>query len=621
MMRPLYSLLFYGLFLFSQSQPVLAVTKLSNQLREHSSPYLALHGSDPVAWQQWQRPAVERARKENKLLYLSIGYFSCHWCHVMQKESYKNKKIAKFLNKNFIPVKIDRELEPALDARMIAFTEATRGMAGWPLNVFLTPEGYPLYAVLYVPPENFLETLKEIKKVWSKDYKRMAELARDAVKGGEGPGKPVLDHKKFKLYSRAAMDALMESADILSGGFGNQSKFPSVPHLKFMLAHLKKKPDNKAEDFLRLTLDEMASNGLYDHIGNGFFRYTVDSTWSTPHFEKMLYDNAQLASLYLDAWQQFGNVRYQQIALKTLEFLKREMLTPAGVLIASLSAVDEAGREGGYYLWTKRQLSEILDDREFDTYIHAWSIQGSSPFESGYLPVKGMDNIAIGRVMGVRTSEVSRLLESARQKLLNARMLRKIPRDSKVLAAWNGLALAAFSKAAKLTGDPSYRSISKGMANYIRTTLWNGKVLYRFVDKGRAEGNVSLEDYAFVSRGLLGWARLTGEPKDYQSVQEILMRAWSDYYTPRGWQLEKQDLIPIADSEDIVFDGALPSPSATIIATSLEVADKVKDSVLRKQALGALNTGHEMLEHNPFWFVTHIGVMVNATYMRHEKSP
>jgi len=285
--------------------PVVGHAEYTNTLKGNSSPYLAMHGNDPVKWQQWNSDTVARARKENKLLFVSIGYFACHWCHVMQKESYQATDIAKVLNSEFIPVKVDRELNPALDARMIEFVNRTRGYSGWPLNVFITPEGYPLFGLVYLPHDDFKALVEKLATYWQQDS---AGLIADAKLAASELAPADIDFTKTNLTDRVDLAGeqfvkrTLIEADQFMGGFGEQSKFPSVPRLDALLRQYKKNPDEKLGKFLKTTLNSMQKYGLNDSLGGGFFRYTVDPQWRVPHFEKMLYDNALLASLYFTVY-------------------------------------------------------------------------------------------------------------------------------------------------------------------------------------------------------------------------------------------------------------------------------------------------------------------------------
>ncbi len=295
---------------------------LTNQLIEHPSPYLAMHGDDPVQWQEWGEEALERARKENKLLFISSGYFACHWCHVMQRESYRNPQVAAFLNRHFIPVKVDRELQPALDAHLIEFVRRTRGHAGWPLNVFLTPAGYPLYGLTYSPKAQFSALLLRLEGAWDKQPEQLTEMARRAALEME-ESKPasadggVIDSRKLQ---QGLVTMALAMGDDLVGGFGAQNRFPMAPQWLVLLDVQASSKDEDLQALAQLTLDQMANLGLRDHLQGGFFRYTVDPAWQTPHFEKMLYTQALLSRLYIRAAHLFDRPDYLQVAADTLDF-------------------------------------------------------------------------------------------------------------------------------------------------------------------------------------------------------------------------------------------------------------------------------------------------------------
>lgn len=585
---------------------------LANQMRQHPSPYLALHGDDPVAWQEWNAASVELARRTGKLLYLSIGYFSCHWCHVMQRESYRNAEIAAYLNANFIPVKVDRELEPALDARLIEFSEKTRGQAGWPLNVFVTPQGDPLYATLYHPPQEFMAILKRIEHLWRNDRARLAELARTEAVKPRGPGKPQVNAKDAQALAAQLVTEALKQADTMQGGFGEQSKFPQFPQLSFLLAQYERSRDARLKEFLLLTLDAIARNGLQDHLGGGFFRYAVDPSWQTPHFEKMLYDNAQLASLYLDAARQFGREDYRQLALRTLDFMLSDMRSASGAFIASLSALDDKGVEGGYYLWSDTELEQLLNRDEREIYrLHA-GMTDVAPFEAGYLPLYSLSVTEIAKRRQQAPAEIEKLISSAQDKLRTARAKRVLPRDTKELAAWNGLALAAFAQAAQITKEPRYREAAQKLRDFLATRLWDGKVLARSQVQGKPSGKVALEDYAYVALGLSEWAALTGEAADYNLAKSIVTTAWKRFYGPKGFRLEENSLLVAEAGQDVLSDGSMASPSAVLAQTSLRLAAKTNDAALRRQTLAALNSGAAVIRENPFWFATPVSALLQA---------
>ena len=589
---------------------------LENQLRQHSSPYLALHGDDPVAWQEWNAVSVERARREGKLLYLSIGYFSCHWCHVMQRESYRNAVIARYLNEHVIPIKVDRELEPALDARLIEFAETTRGMSGWPLNVFVTPDGHPLYATLYHPPEEFHKILIRIEQLWRNDRARLTALARIEAVTPQGPGKPEVNAVLARGLADKVVAEAFKVADSVQGGFGEQSKFPQYPQLAFLLAQYERSNDPRLKEFLLLTLDAMANNGLQDHLGGGFFRYTVDPSWKTPHFEKMLYDNAQLARLYRDAARVFGREDYRLIATRTLDFMLRDFSATSGAFIAALSALDDQGVEGGYYLWSAAQLENLLTSAEREVYrLHAGMID-AAPFEPGYLPLRAMSAAELAGQRKLAQADVEKRIASAEAKLRAARAKRRLPRDTKELAAWNGLALAAFAEAAQSTKEPRYRAVAQAVRDFLATTLWDGKVLARSHVQGKASGSVALEDYAYVTLGLTEWASLTGDARDVALAKTVATAAWKRFYGPKGFRLEENSLLVAETGQDVLNDGPMPSPSAVLADASLRLAEKSGDKALHRQVLAALNSGSAVISANPLWYATPVNTLLRAAASR-----
>jgi len=588
--------------------------ELENQLSKHASPYLAMHAKDPVQWQEWNSVTVERAKRENKLLFVSSGYFSCHWCHVMQKESYQDINIAKILNTHFIPVKVDRELNAALDAKLIDFVERTQGIAGWPLNVFITPEGYPLVGMVYVPPDNFLQVLSKLKIEWQTNNKSLKQLAVDAAKDLQ-PAEQGVDAKipanLILHYQQSMLHQTFTLADELQGGFGDQNKFPSVPQLGTLLTIYEQTDNHRLYKFLLLTLDQMASQGLYDQIGGGFFRYSVDPGWQVPHFEKMLYDNAQLAGLYLQAAKILKHQEYKKIARETLMFMQREMQSSNGKgYLASFSAIDDLGIEGGYYAWGRDEVKKLLSAKEWQLAESYWGLQGSPDIEQGHHLVQASSIHQLSRELGWPVEEISQHLIKAGKKLSEQRQKRNLPKDTKVLAAWNGLALSTLVASAR-EGLVDREQASK-LKNYLQTTLWDGKQLYRM--KPSADYHIvgDLEDYAYVTQGLLAWAVWQNRETDWQSLEAMVDQAWKKFYGKQGWKLSENSLLKYREAQTLVIDGPMPSPAATLIKTSLELAHHRNNKKLQVQALKALSAGHDTLSENTFWYASY----VDALYAR-----
>ena len=591
---------------------------MQNQLGEHASPYLAMHGQDPVAWQDWGPGAVELARREGKLLFVSSGYFSCHWCHVMQRESYRDEKIAAFLNEHFIPVKLDRELHGALDAYLIDFVEATQGHAGWPLNVFLTPEGYPLIGATYLPPERFNELLQRLDTAWTDERGKMRNLARRAAL------QLMLNQSGVDvdpLGPTALREALLVQAvtvaDAMGGGFGDQNRFPMAPQLMALLELQAAAPHPELAEFLILTLDKMANEGLRDPLAGGFFRYTVDPSWQVPHFEKMLYTQAQLAEVYLRAAPLFGRDDYAAVARDTLDFVMREMAASQdGGYVASFSAVDGVGEEGGVYLWTIDELHALLGEEDAALARRYWRMLDLPALDGGHLPRRGESPVRIAELTGQPEETVNARIDAIRTKLLAARGKRVLPVDHKVLAGWNGLMLAAMARAAGEWQDPRLREAATRTRDYLRNRLWDGKQLRRALVGEREIGKASLEDYAYVAYGMAEYADLSGDPVDRTFVAALLNVAWHRYWGPGGWRRDDRPLIPGMGAEPAMLEGALPAPSAVLIRLAL----KSDDPALVAKAVAAAELGRRQAQQDPFWYAGHHAALLDA-HARRGRSP
>lgn len=601
-------LILFILVLFPPVQ-LLAAT-LTNQLQQHASPYLAMHGQDPVQWQEWNASTVDRAKKENKLLFVSSGYFSCHWCHVMQKESYQDKTIATFLNQHYIPVKVDRELSAALDARLIDFVERTQGIAGWPLNVFITPDGYPLVGMVYVPPDNFLEILTKLHKEWQTNTKDLTQMAIEASKELQFTMRGVdaeIPVNLVKDYQTSLLHQTFTVADELQGGFGQENKFPSVPQLMTLLKVYQNTQDHRLNKFLHLTLDHMAGQGLRDQLDGGFFRYAVDPGWQIPHFEKMLYDNALLTELYLQAAKILRDRKYRLIAQDSLMFMQQSMQLPSGGLLASLSAIDNLGIEGGYYVWERDEVEKLLTKQEWPLVEAHWGLKGVTDMDHGHHLVQANSISQIARESGLPETEIEKHLQSAQKKLLIQRSKRQLPADKKILAAWNGLALSAYVSAGieKLIPVEQVR----GLKNYIQKILWDGQQLYRMKSSTGQHTTADLEDYAYVTRGLLAWTKWQSNESDWKLLETIVSQAWTKFYGVNGWKISEHSLLKYRESQTLVIDGPMPSAAAVLIKTSLELAHLRGNKSLRKQALTALSVGHDTLLENTFWYASYVDAL------------
>ena len=595
----------------------------ANALAHSASPYLRLHAHDPVHWQEWSPELVARAGSANRLIFVSIGYFACHWCHVMQRESFSDAVAAALLNEHFVAAKVDRELDPALDAQLIRFVQATLGRAGWPLNVILTPEGVPLFGFTYLPVEDFTRLLEQVVSRWAADRDSLAAAARgvsDMLEDARPPpATATMDAAVVAALSDAFTQQASESADGLAGGFGQQQKFPSAPQLALLLDMQRSEPVEALDEFLRLTFGAMASLGLRDQIGGGFFRYVTDPGWEVPHFEKMLYDNALLAELYFEAADVLGEPAFETVATDTVEFMLRELALPDGGFGSSLSAVDAGGVEGGYYLFDAEDIGAALDSGERAVAGAAWGLDGTYPIEHGDLPVQSAESgEEVARVAGVSVEEAAARLDSARRKLLALRGRRELPRDEKRLAGWNGLALSALVRASRRHGGARFEAPARDIARVLAESFWDGSRLVRArIERTAVGGTVeptitpaTLQDYAYVARGMIAFARAHGRDRHWELARAVVEGAWARFRTPDGWRLSDARGLPYAGSEPAIADGPMPSPSAVLLDAAMHVAERFDDEALRTRARAALLADDAGLRAGAFFHATRIRALL-----------
>lgn len=545
-------------------------TALAGSLQNHPSPYLRLHATDPINWHTWGSDVLKQAQVENKLIYLSIGYFSCHWCHVMQKESYSNPQIGQLLNKNFIAVKVDRELRPELDRRMMRFVESVRGTAGWPLNVFLTPQGYPVTGFTYLPREDFSRVLQQLSQKWAQSHTEIGAQAQNYFNQTELNSSNTdlvqLPNQHFDKVVDAFVAQAMGIADELQGGFGETSKFPSYPQMKALMDSL---IDSDARDaevaaFIRLTLDSMAKRNMMDQVNYGFFRYTTDPDWRTPHYEKMLYDNAQQVLLYLQAEEVWPGQGYADTAINTIDFMNRFLWHPSGAYQASLSAVDVNNMEGEAYLWTQLQLQQVLTKAEL-----------SALQQSGLFAVANQSKFPIPHIS--ETQIKAELKQSILNKLRQARRS-EMPLDHKRLSSWNALALLALLKAEAYQPDKSISNRIQKLYQFItREFVRDGRVI-RFAGQSNAAEN-TLEDYAYIIHALALYAQNKKHKQAADLAEQLLQHTFDTYYKNQRWVQDPDSLIPGDPGGYVLQDGVLESPVTALLQGMLmlpELDDRLK---------------------------------------------
>ena len=570
----------------------------ANQLAGHPSPYLALHAGDPVDWMPWQANVIDDARASNRLVFVSVGYFSCHWCHVMQQESYQNTEIAKILNEKYISVKVDRELDPDLDRRLIDFVEATRGAAGWPLNVFLTPEGYPVTGFTYLPRDDFARVLLQLDQQWQQDHVSLAAAARDFFQTRMQDW----ENQAFdapQIPARQLVDAFvaqtMLAADELQGGIGDSSKFPNVPQFDALLDAISQNRniDRDVTDFVHLTLRAMASKNLQDHVNGGFFRYTTDPDWQTPHFEKMLYDNAQLAMLYLRAHELWPDQGHADIAMRTLDFVEANLKHPDGGYMSSLSAVDVDNKEGGAYFWTREQLATLLNKDELEYLLRLGPPQ---PAASEFL---------IGPLIGQGASgEPAR--NSTLLRKLQARGSASMPVDDKRLAGWNAMMLNALTAAADI--DPRFANRARSLFRSMHDNFYRAGSLVRFAGNA-AVADAVFEDYAQVAEAFLNYGRKFASNDAIEFARLLTERGYRKFLKSGRWQAKAKPLIPIAQGQWIIPDRVLYSPMTLWLKVALEVPEL--DPAVRRSAATMLQRASRDMLDSPYFYGSFIMLRSN----------
>ncbi len=521
--------------------------------QDDPSPYVRMHVNDLVKWQQWDRSVLERAQKENKLIIISSGYYACHWCHVMRRESFNERQVARLINSQFIPVKIDRELFPVLDAYLIEFLRNTQGYGGWPLNVVVTPQGHPLTGMAYLPRNDFLAVLKRLDEKWRAEPAKLSQIALNTYHELERMQQrpvSVSDADLFDLFMYAVNGAM----DELQGGFGDQAKFPR-PHLMMVLLQIyAENGGDELKEFIELTLQQMASQGLHDMVGGGFFRYTTDPTWQQPHFEKMLYTNAAMIRLYVTAYRVLGDRRWLQLAFETMEFVLREMRDGKGGFVSALSAQDKNGEEGGRYLWERGTLEKLVGK------------QALGKMQLG-LMVPGGKLLPMG--MWLEPQQ-----QALKNRLLKKRRLNPAVRDEKMVIAWNAYLLGSMVELMSLDDSERYRGVAAAL--YKRLTEV-------YVDRQKSsQVSLLLQDYVFMAEAFIKWQAYSGEELKI-GVEPLIEATLRQYVARGGWNQSKNSLLPMPGNPRNLTDGDLPAADVVLRSLLHELPVRYQERLMRRQ--------------------------------------
>jgi uncharacterized protein YyaL (SSP411 family) len=604
-----------------------------NRLAHEKSPYLLQHAHNPVDWYPWGEEAFAKARRENKPIFLSVGYSTCHWCHVMAHESFENEDVAAIMNREFVNIKVDREERPDVDRVYMTFVQATTGGGGWPMSVWLAPDLKPFVGGTYFPPEDrygqpaFKNVLERIATAWKQDHEKLAEQGSKIVEAlRESQSAATAEGKLDGSFLDAAYKQLDRSFDPKEGGFGNAPKFPRPVTINFLTRFYARDPKSDfgkhALEMGLFTLRKMAGGGMHDHIGGGFHRYSVDRYWHVPHFEKMLYDQAQLAVTYLDAFQITRDKRFESVARDILDYVARDMTSTEGGFfsaedadspVVGLDHPSHKTAEGAFYIWTKKEIDDALGDAAevFDFHYgmqpHGNAPEGSDPHDE----FRGK-NILIERHTIAGTAErftkaeqeIRDSLTKSRQKLWAIRNKRPRPHlDDKIISAWNGLMISAYSRAAQVLDDTRYLEIATRAATFLRANLYDSshKLLYRNYREGRSEIEAFADDYAFVIQGLLDlyeasfdveWLRFATE---LQATQDRLFfdEKNGGYFSTSG----RDESVFLRMKDD--NDGAEPAASSVAALNLLRLSQFRDDAQVAERARKTIDTFATTLSHFP----------------------
>ncbi len=596
----------------------------SNRLAREPSPYLRQHASNPVDWYPWGEEAFARARAEDKPLLLSVGYSACHWCHVMAHESFENPDIARLMNAGFINVKVDREERPDVDQLYQGVVQLMGLGGGWPLTVFLTPERVPFFGGTYFPPEDrygrpgFPKVLQALSEAWTS---RRDEVAQQAGEFREGLGELALHGldaapAALKAEDLVAMGtALLRRMDGVNGGFGGAPKFPNPMSVALVLRAWRRAPEQDAlKQAVLLTLEKMARGGIYDQLGGGFHRYSVDERWRVPHFEKMLYDNAQLLHLYTEAHQVEPRPLWRQVVEETVAYVRREMTDARGGFYATQDA-DSEGEEGRFFVWTPEQVAAVLDDELADLVARRFHITPKGNFEHGTTVLEAaVTEEVLASDFSLSLEETRALLDEAREQLLEARERRVKPgRDEKILAGWNGLMIRGLAFAGRVFAREDWVDGARKAADFLLAELWDGRRLTRAYQEGQARIPGFLEDYGGLAAGLTALYQATFEPR-YLEAAEALVRVAEELF----WDVDKQAwLLAPREQGDLVvapyatFDNAVPSGASLVTEAQVALAALTGNKYHLDLPERYVSRMREQLQKNPMGY-GHLALAADA---------
>jgi len=583
-----------------------------NRLIFEKSPYLLQHAENPVDWYAWSEEAFLKAKKEDKPIFLSIGYSACHWCQVMERESFEDEEVAQLMNKYFVAVKVDREERPDIDNIYMTVCQYMTGSGGWPLTIIMTPDKEPFFAGTYFPKQakfgrpGLMEILEQIASFWRKDRPRVLQAGSQITQTVQDISSSPMSGVLTKENLKQAYQKFQDSFDETYSGFGLAPKFPSAHNLSLLLRWWKRSDEEKALKMVEKTLDAMWRGGMYDHLGYGFHRYSTDSKWLVPHFEKMLYDQAMLAIAYVEAYQATGKAQYAEAARQIFIYVLRDMTSPEGAFYSSENA-DSEGEEGKFYIWTQDEIKAILGKKRGDLFCRFYGVTKKGNLEEGKSVIhikKPVEEFA--RDEGMSPDELKKILEQSRKKLFAAREKRIHPsKDDKILTDWNGLMIVALSKGAQALNKREYADAARKAADFLLQELRrkDGRLFHRYRE-GEAALPGYVDDYAFLVWGLIDLYEATFEARYLQEAlsltADMIKLFWDEkegglYFT--GDDNEKL-IVRMKDA----YDGAVPSGNSVAALNLLRLGRMTMKQEFEKQAGKAMESFGKMINRSPTAF-------------------
>ncbi|MBS1948191.1 MAG: thioredoxin domain-containing protein [Bacteroidetes bacterium] len=605
----------------------------ANRLIHETSPYLQQHAHNPVDWYPWGEEALQKAKKENKPIVISIGYAACHWCHVMEKESFEDIGTANFMNAHFINIKVDREERPDLDHIYMDAVQAITGSGGWPLNVFLTPGAKPFYGGTYFPPEampgrpSWKEVLKSVAEAFEKRADEIEIQAHNLTAYLLQADSSVLKRKPQdtdgfdKVFNKKNLDSIFEnimgSADKKSGGFGNAPKFPQTSLIQFLLYHFYFTGNKTALEHACLSLDKMIGGGIYDHIGGGFARYSTDKEWTVPHFEKMLYDNALLVTVLSESYQLTKNIRYKKTIEQTIDFISRELASPNGGFFSSLDA-DSEGVEGKYYLWNKKDIDNLLKE-DSQLFCNFYNVSNYGNWEEGNIlhTTKSEKEFAVENE--VDEEYFIHLLETSKTKLLQFRARREVPRvDKKILLNWNALMIAALCKSYAALGKEEYKRQAVENMNFLLANFMGDDeyLFFHCYSNGKSKFAAFLDDYSFLVFALIQLQEITADVSYLFKARDISEYAIANFSSSESdcffYTHKNQPDIIIRKKE--IYDGATPSGNSIMAFNLLYLSKIFNKPEWEKMAISMCLCLEKLIIKYPAPFATWATLLQALTY-------